>query len=176
MLWRKPNPLLTLNDILAGHRVFIDANIFVYHFTGASSQCTTLLEKCERGEVEGVTSAYVLAEAAHREMTTEAVKRNLIAKNHPVKQLKDKPEVVRQLSATLTAQHLMRKLPLTIVPLSPEIFWASELYRERYGFLTGDSIIMASLRQEGLTHLATADRAFERVSDVKVYAPTDLSF
>jgi predicted nucleic acid-binding protein len=53
---------MTLAEIPDGAAVFIDANVFVYHFAGASPQCTRLLARCETNEVRGATSALVLAE------------------------------------------------------------------------------------------------------------------
>lgn len=32
-----------LSDIEAGSGVFVDANIFIYHFTGVSEECSNLL-------------------------------------------------------------------------------------------------------------------------------------
>ena len=51
---------MTLADIEAGAGVFVDANVFVYHVVGTSSECTALLRRCETGEVQGSTSALVL--------------------------------------------------------------------------------------------------------------------
>jgi uncharacterized protein len=46
----------TLDQIEEGSRVFIDASIFIYHFTGMSLKCRLLLERCEQGRVAGITS------------------------------------------------------------------------------------------------------------------------
>ena len=53
---------MTLAELAEGSGVFIDANIFVYHFLGASLECTAPLGRCESGEVQGSPSALVLAE------------------------------------------------------------------------------------------------------------------
>ena len=55
---------MTLAEIPEASTVFIDANVFVYHFVGASPQCSALLARCEISEVRGTTSALVLAEVA----------------------------------------------------------------------------------------------------------------
>ena len=41
----------TLEQVERGARVFIDASVFIYHFTGASLDCRRFLETCERGQV-----------------------------------------------------------------------------------------------------------------------------
>jgi len=52
---------MTLDAIEEGAAVFIDANVFIYHFVGASPQCTAFLASCESRELRGATSALVLA-------------------------------------------------------------------------------------------------------------------
>ena len=66
---------MSVDDLLAGDAVFVDANIFTYHFQphptwGAS--CTRLLQRIENQELNGFTSIAVLGEVAHRLMTIEA--------------------------------------------------------------------------------------------------------
>jgi predicted nucleic acid-binding protein len=55
---------VSLATIPRGARVFLDAPVFLLHFTGVSPECRELLERCERSEVRGVTSAHVLAQVA----------------------------------------------------------------------------------------------------------------
>lgn len=39
---------MTLAELQDGDSVFLDANIFIYHFGGQSHQCKGLLERCAR--------------------------------------------------------------------------------------------------------------------------------
>jgi predicted nucleic acid-binding protein len=39
---------MNLNDLPDGAAVFIDANIFVYHFSGVSPECRAFLERADR--------------------------------------------------------------------------------------------------------------------------------
>jgi len=64
---------LPLLELPAGQTVFIDANIFIYHFTGLSQECSSFLERCERGELWGVTAVHIILEVLHRLMMIEAV-------------------------------------------------------------------------------------------------------
>jgi predicted nucleic acid-binding protein len=43
----------------SGSRVFVDANIFIYHFTNSplTDACTKFLQRVEVGDLEGTTSA-----------------------------------------------------------------------------------------------------------------------
>lgn len=66
---------MTFDDLPTGTRVFLDANMFIYHFIvhpqfGAAA--TTLLERIENGDFFGVTSTSVIADVYHRLMTLEA--------------------------------------------------------------------------------------------------------
>ena len=60
-------------NIPTGEIVFIDANIFYYHFVslpGLSIACKHFLHRIEQGEITGVTATVVLAEA----VTVQGVK------------------------------------------------------------------------------------------------------
>ena len=51
---------MILADLRDGDRVFIDANIFLYHFGGRSLECKALLERCARRTLLGYTSTPLL--------------------------------------------------------------------------------------------------------------------
>ena len=68
---------MRLDRAPAGTHVFIDANIFIYHFTGASSQCSAFLSRCETRQFEGATGIHILTEVAHRLMMIEAVRKRM---------------------------------------------------------------------------------------------------
>lgn len=55
--------------------VFVDANVFVYHFSGPTeytNSCTQFLQRIEEARLSGLTSVLVLAETLHRLMIIEA--------------------------------------------------------------------------------------------------------
>jgi len=91
----------SLADVAHGTRVFIDANIFVYHFSADSrlnSACTSFLASVEQGRLVGITSAAVVQETSHRIMMAEA----LLACPHVkgkdlVRHLKTHPDIVKTL-------------------------------------------------------------------------------
>ena len=66
---------MTFSDIPAGASLFIDANVFGFHFAPhpvLQQPCQVLLESVSRGEITGFTSSDVLNDVAHRLMTYEA--------------------------------------------------------------------------------------------------------
>ncbi|MGH7332565.1 MAG: type II toxin-antitoxin system VapC family toxin [Candidatus Rokuibacteriota bacterium] len=166
---------MTLAEIEDGASVFVDANVFVYHFAGASSDCTALLRRCETGEVQGYTSALVLAEVCHRLMMIEAVERRLVAAGNIARQLARRPDVVRQLVIHDASIQAIPAMGIEIIDVTEATMRLALRHQGRYGLLTNDSLIVASMQQRGLRLLATADRRLSVVDEVEVRVPTDLS-
>ena len=69
---------MELNNLPDGQKVFIDANIFIYHFTGASQECQEFLKSCLENKIIGFTATTILAEVCHRLMIMEAISKRLI--------------------------------------------------------------------------------------------------
>ncbi len=69
---------MTFDQLPLKSAIFLDANTFVYailnHPTYGGS-CVTLLDRIERQEIQGFTSAHVLSDTVHRIMTLEACDR-----------------------------------------------------------------------------------------------------
>lgn len=162
------------NEIRSGERVFIDANIFIYHFTGRSAESRDLLRRCQDGELIGFTSIIVLSEVLHRLMMIEAVEKRFITPGNIARKLKKKPEIVKQLSDYHTNTMLIYKMGIQILLSSENIIERSLQFRSKYGLLVNDSLICAVMQAEGITNLVTADRDFERVEWISVYVPGDI--
>ncbi len=165
----------SLSELPAGARAFIDANIFIYHFIGASQQCKEFLDRCERGEVFGTTGVFILLEVLHRLMMIEARVKKRVTSGNVAKKLREKPHIVKQLSDYYEQAQSILEMDLEILPLSVEIIVASERYRREYGLLVNDSVTVALALNQGITALASADRDFERVEELVVYRPTDIA-
>jgi predicted nucleic acid-binding protein len=165
---------MTLADIEDGAGVFVDANVFVYHFVGASSECTALLRRCETGEVQGSTSALVLAEVCHRLMMIEVVERRLVAAGNVARKLGRRPDVVRQLAIHDASIQAIPAMGIEIVAVTEATIRVGLRHQSRYGLLTNDSLIVASMQQRGVRLLATADRRLAVVDEVEIRVPTDL--
>lgn len=107
-----------LSNLGNGSSVFIDANIFVYHFSKKSNfnlSCTEFLVRIEEGEIEGITSTSVVQEVTHRMMIVEASSLfpDIKAKDL-VRYLKGHPNIIKKL-----ATH--REIPSKIVSFNLEI-------------------------------------------------------
>jgi predicted nucleic acid-binding protein len=165
---------MILADLRDGDRVFIDANIFIYHFGGQSPECKAFLERCARRELMGYTSTAILAEVLHRLMIAEAVAKGLVTARTAVQKLGETPALVRQLTQYQEDASKILQMNLTILDLTLEVVRKSAEVRKEEGLLTNDSFVVACMREQGLTKLATADGDFDHVSGLEVYKLTDL--
>jgi predicted nucleic acid-binding protein len=67
--------MMHLSDLESGSSIFIDANIFIYHFSKESKfnlASSDFLERVENGDMYGFTSIPVIQEVTHRMMIIEA--------------------------------------------------------------------------------------------------------
>ena len=68
----------------------------------------------------------------------------------------------------------MLALNLLFMPVNEPIIRNAQTMRQEAGLLTNDSMIVAAMREYGLSFLASNDSDFERVRDITVFKPTDL--
>ncbi|MGH7823434.1 MAG: type II toxin-antitoxin system VapC family toxin [Candidatus Binatia bacterium] len=166
---------MTFGEIEEGSAVFVDANVFVYHFTGVSAECTALLARCETTELRGSTSAVVLAEACHRLMMIEAVERKLVPAGNVARRLARRPAVVRQLATYEANVEAICQMGIEVAPLTAATVVQGLRLQKRYGLLTNDSLLVATMLREGIRVLASADRRLGVASEIEIAVPADLS-
>lgn len=58
-----------------------------------------------------------------------------------------------------------------MLPIAYAAVEAATLLSRQHGLLTGDALVVAVMRQHGLTNLASADADFDRVPGITRYAP-----
>lgn len=162
---------LTLPD---GSSIFIDANIFVYHFSGPTEftdNCTQLLQRIEDAHLSGFTSTLVLAETLHRLMIIEAVSTLRIEPKAAIRHLKAHPADVKTLVSHLAAPQIVQAIGVQILPLEADDVHLSHDIKKSYGLLTNDALNLAVMRRHHLIRIATNDPDFARVSDLQVWKP-----
>lgn len=153
----------------------MDATIFVYHFTGASTNCRTFLERCEQGDIKGITSVTVLAEATHRLMMIEAVSKGLVSPGNVAQKLRRNAKIIRKLHVY---QEQIEKIPLMgihVEPLDLKVILSAMTVRRQYGLMTNDSLIVATALARNVSLLASADPDFAAVEGIVVHRPTDIA-
>lgn len=164
-------------DLPDHSEIFLDANIFVYHFSGPTQytdSCSQLLQRIEENRLSGFTSTLVLAETLHRLMIIEAATKLHIEPKLAVRHLKGHPADIKKLDKHLTIPDKIQAIGITILPLDiGEVLKSLELKKE-YGLLTNDAINLAIMRNHHFKRIATNDPDFERVTDLMVWKPTQV--
>jgi len=166
---------LRLDEIPSGIECFVDANIFIYHFSGISEECSKFLRRCEEGDVVGVTATNVILEVLHRLMMIEAVRKGLITPPNVLRKLQKSPTIVRELGDYFSNVEKIPWMGIRILSFSWETVKSSQAIRARYGLMVNDSIIVAIMKERGIGALASNDDAFERVEDISLYRPRDIT-
>jgi predicted nucleic acid-binding protein len=165
----------SFSSIPNGCNLLIDANIFVYGLTATSAQCKTLLERCSKEEVAGITLFEIIHEATHRFMTGEALGKGLFAgAEKGAKYLANHPEQVKLLTQYWVNTQRLLALNLVILPMEQDIVVGAQTERVNAGLLTNDSVIVSAMREYGISRIATNDKQFDAVAGITVFSPTDL--
>lgn len=165
----------TFSDIPDQAAVLLDANIVVYALYPQAqfhSVCADLLERGARRELVLHLVVNAAAEIIHRVMLLEVMaqgtfQHGLAAVTH----LKNHPQAVQQLTRYKTVLRDLGRARINILALSHKDLHSSKRYRETYGLLTNDSLIMAAMQREHITYLATNDPDFERIPGIAVRLP-----
>jgi predicted nucleic acid-binding protein len=86
--------------------------------------------------------------------------------------LKQRPDLVQQLTRYRSILRDLRQARVDILPLTYRDLHASRTFREQHGLMVNDSLIVAVMQREGITFLATNDPDFEHVPGLAVRTPT----
>jgi predicted nucleic acid-binding protein len=165
---------MTFDDLVSPADVFVDANIFIYHFTNDpiyGVACTRLLERIELQQLRGFTATHMLADVAHRLMTIEAM--NLLgwpATRLAARLRKHHAEIPK---LTISQQALVRiaQIGVQVLPVAEQHVMQASQLSQAHELLTGDALIVAVMQGHGLIHLASNDADFDRVPGITRYAP-----
>jgi len=165
---------MTFMEIPPGESVFVDANTFVYHFVpdpGFGPPCRDLLERFASGQLVGFTSAHVVNNVAHRVMTLEAVDRFGWPIAGVARRLQRHPNELSQLTRFRQAVEEIPGFGIEVLPITGRLVPAAAAVSQQYGLLSGDALVVATMREHGLVHLASHDADFDRVPGLRRYAP-----
>ena len=164
-----------LDSVPNGSEVLIDANIFVYGITNQSPQCKNFLTRCSNEQVFGITLFEAVNNATHRFMLAEAKQKNLFtAADKTRKYLEKNPDEVKKLTAYWTDTERLLALNLIFLPCEEKILTGAQNVRLQSGLLTNDSVIVATMREYGLSNIATHDAMFDSVVGLSVFRPDDI--
>ncbi len=165
---------LPLKDIPDGAICFLDATIFYYHFVNQpplSDDCSDLLARIGAGAIKGVTSSVALAEATHKVMLAEVVRRHGVAPQGLLSRIKKHPELLDQLAEHKQVYALADSLGLRIEPITLDLMKRGAELSPQQHLLTNDALMLAVIERLGLSHLATNDDDFDSVPGLTVFKP-----
>ena len=119
-----------LTNIPTHKKIFIDSNIFIYHFLGNdthSESCTNFINNVEEEILQGYTSSIILAEVLHRFMVVEAIEKFGTDIENAVKFLKRHPLEIKKLTKCFDAVEKIEHLNIVIFPPDSETTTAKQL-------------------------------------------------
>jgi predicted nucleic acid-binding protein len=154
---------MTFDNLKKGDSIFIDANIFIYNFGAQSAECKELLLRCAKGDLTGYTLTSVLSEVLHRLMIAEAIEKGHITDKNPLKKLREKPEIIKKLTTYIQNVEKIGEMNISVVSLTHELIKKSAKIRQSEGLLTNDSIVVAAIKDLGLSNLVTNDSDFDHI-------------
>lgn len=157
----------------SGARIFIDANIFIYHFTHTplTAPCTAFLQRVEAGDIEGITSVVVLAEAAHRLMILEAIQSRGLSSRAAVRGLKENPALVQGLSRYKLVTETIPSFNVVVEPITLAHLRTAQGFSAAHGLLTNDSLTAAVMQSLALADLASNDPDLSVMPALTVWQP-----
>jgi predicted nucleic acid-binding protein len=164
---------MTFADLVAGTSVFLDTNIFVFHFQPHAvfgQPCTDLLKRIEQQDLQGYTSTHVLSEVAHRLMTEEA-SRLFGWTSKIVNYLKHDGAAVKQLTLFRSALAKVPQMAVQVLSIPAPLVEIAAGISQQTGLLSNDALIVAIMQAHGLTNLASKDTDFDGVPGITRYAP-----
>jgi predicted nucleic acid-binding protein len=168
-----PSSLKDLATLPSGRRVFIDAKIFIYYFNQLplSASCTAFLRWVESSDIQGITSVVALAEVAHRLMVLEAIATFGFPSRTAVRQLKEHPAVVKQLTHYKIATDKIPAFNVVVEPITLSHLRTAQNLAATHGLLTNDSLTAAVMQALALTDLASNDPDLSVVPGLTIWRP-----
>jgi predicted nucleic acid-binding protein len=166
---------MNLSEIAKNSFVIIDTNILNYAIEEVSYECTELLKCCAKSDIFGIIPSNILAEFIHVRMITEARELGLINGSNPARKLSENPAIVCQLKRYPTEIKNLLGIGLKIEPILVSDYLVSLQIQQKFGLLTNDSLIVSIAERLRINKIATADKAFNFLTEFEIYAPNDIS-
>jgi len=115
---------MKLEDAPDGGRIFVEANVLIYHFSGVSSEYRSFLERCESHQIGAFTGVHILLEVTHRLMILGVLNKGLNSGGQPARKLKEKPHIIKSLSDYNRSMRQIPSIGVRIRALTPAVIRA----------------------------------------------------
>ena len=166
---------MNLDDIPSGSLCVVDTNVLLYAEQGTSLQAQRLLRRIEKREVLGVMPQPVWQELMHKLMLAEALMLGHLSGGNPARQLAGKPDVIKRLTLYKDKIRALVTLGMAFEPCTRiDLMDKAVAIQEQHGLLTNDSVIVAMALRLKADVLVSADKKFQVIKEVPVYAPSDV--
>ena len=155
-------------------RMFCDSNILTYAFVGTDESktvCYDLLNRCADQKIKLYTSPIQASNTIHRAMTNELVSELGIEPRKATNYLKQHPETIKQLRWYKTIPGQLSQARIQMLDVTYREIHNSKQYRDNYGLMTGDSLIVALMRRHNIRHLASNDEDFKCIPQIRLWRP-----
>jgi predicted nucleic acid-binding protein len=165
---------MSLQTLPTSANIFVDANIFIYHFASEptyGSACAQFFQRVANHEIKAFSSMHVIGEVLHRLMTYEAYLIYKLPMQSMVARLKTNPQLLANLQFPNRAIQAIQTLPLTLLPITLPTLQSCIAISQSQGLLTNDAITLALMQHYQLTNLASNDADFDIVPGITRYVP-----
>jgi predicted nucleic acid-binding protein len=157
---------------LYGRKIFIDANAFIYFFTGNANDLTLdIFRKASFKQIYLITSTRVIDEVIYKLFCLSAQEKFGFT-SKVSKKLRENKEKVKELSFLYDFFFgFLKDARVEIVTVTPEVIKKSKAIVETYGIFGNDAITLAIMRERNLKYILTADNDFSVVEDIEIINP-----
>ena len=163
---------MNLSQVPPGTRIFIDSNILLYIFLKHpkwGKSCQQFMQRTEGMDIQGIVDEFIFNEVMHKLMVTAMVNRFHCSPQKAIALVKNTPEILMDFPVLWEAGELLQAINVKVIsgPFFPESF---TLMQEHHLLIT-DSVHIAAMKKEKVTHIASNDNDFSRVPWVSVWKP-----
>lgn len=159
---KTPGFSIKIDQLPGRTRVFLDANVFLYHLVDASPGCSRVLALVENQALRGFTSLPVLEEVLFRRLVRAAVIQFGWSWRGAVENLRLHPELAKKLLSPWQEVKALSSLLTVIEPTLSDLFRSQEI-QESYGLFGNDALTAVLIARAGIEYIATTDRDFDRL-------------
>lgn len=166
---------MTFMHIPANAALFVDANVFVYHFTpdpNLGPECQRLFDRITKHqEFPAYTSTHILSEVAHQLMIMEATTRLGWPLAGITRRLRRHAAEVQKLTRFRQAIDDIPRLGVEVLSVDRHLMPLAASLSQLHGLLINDAVTLACMQDQGIVGIASHDADFDRVPGITRYAP-----
>jgi len=162
---------MTSRILSAGERVFVDSNILTYHLLNHpvyGIACRNFIQGIQDEKYHGFITPIVISETLFNFVKADIIRMYGTRPGQVALFVKCHPEILGDISLDRPGELFDI---FNIMPIGrPETTEALQIMG-KYGILVNDALNVAAMKANRIFTAATNDRDFERVKEIKIWAP-----